>query len=84
MRYKILETHCVYESGKLKEVFVLWDDFGSSRATYSSLNPKAGYQQLTEADEITPQLIQNVAAAGSYLDDEQKQIFFPGVTNWSR
>jgi hypothetical protein len=34
MDYVILETHCVYERGKLSEVLVLWDDNGFIRATY--------------------------------------------------
>lgn len=84
MSYKILETHCIFENEKLTEVAVLWDDNGNVRATYSTLNPKSGYKSLTVNDVISPQLFQNVAGGGSYLDDKQKRKYFPGKRNWSR
>lgn len=84
MDYVILETHCVYERGKLSEVLVLWDDNGFIRATYSNLNPKAGYENLTSKSMLSPQLFQRVAAGGCYLDDERKRKYFPNRKNWSR
>lgn len=84
MDYKIVEIHCIYENGKLKEVAVLWDDNGFMRATYSTLNPRSGYASLTENDAITPQLIQRVAAGGSYVDEERREKYFPGERSWSR
>ena len=84
MNYTILETHLVFENDKLKEVAVLWDDHGSVRATYSTLNPRAGYENLTSNDTITPRLFQRVAAGGSYVDDARRKKYFPGKRNWSR
>lgn len=84
MSYKILETHCVFENDKLKEVAVLWDDNGSVRATYSTLNPRAGYEILTAKDAISPQLLQRVAGGGSYVDEDRRKKYFPGKRDWSR
>jgi hypothetical protein len=84
MTYKILETHCVFENEKLKEVAVLWDDNGFVRATYSTLDPRAGYANLTVTDNITPQLLQRVAAGGSYVDETRRKKYFPGKRKWSR
>ena len=83
MDYKILETHCVFENEKLKEVAVLWDDHGCVRATYSTLNPRAGYEKLTSNDSITPQLFQRVARGGSYVDEDRRKRYFPSKRNWS-
>ncbi|MFK5856571.1 MAG: hypothetical protein QM503_10600 [Bacteroidota bacterium] len=84
MNYTILETHCVFENDKLKEVAVLWDDHGNVRATYSTLNPRAGYENLTSNDTITPELFQKVADGGSYVDEDRRSKYFPGERNWSR
>jgi len=84
MPYKILETHCIFENDKLTEVAVLWDDNGAVRATYSNLNPKAGYETLTSNDVITPQLFQRVARGGSYVDEDRRKRYFPGKRKWSR
>jgi hypothetical protein len=85
MDYEILEAHLVYtETGKLKEVAVLWNDHGNVRATYSTLNPRPGYQNLTSNDAISPHLLQKVAAGGSYVDEERRKKYFPGKRNWSR
>ncbi len=84
MTNTILETHCVFENGSLKEVAVLWDDNGEVRGTYSNTQPKGGYYSLKPTDTITPDLLQQVAGFGSYLSEEQKDRFFPGERNWSR
>lgn len=84
MSYKIIETHCVFEGEKLKEVAVLWDDNGYVRATYSTLNPKAGYENLTVNDTISPALFQRVAGGGSYVDEDRRKRYFPGNRKWSR
>jgi hypothetical protein len=84
MSYTILEAHIIYKDDKLYEVAVLWDDNGWVRATYSNLNPKAGYESLTSNDVISPKLFQRVAAGGSYLDDERKAKYFPGDRKWSK
>lgn len=84
MSYTIQEAHLTFDNEKLSEVAVLWEDGGSVRATYSTLNPKAGYSTITSKDEITPHLLQRVAGGGSYLDEAQKKKFFPGKRNWSR
>ncbi|WP_372648238.1 hypothetical protein [Draconibacterium sp.] len=84
MTYKILESHCVFENEKLKEVAVLWDDNGFVRATYSTLDPRAGYANLSETDGITPKLLQRVAGGGSYVDEARRKKYFPGKRNWSR
>ena len=84
MNYTILQVHLTFKEGKLSEVAVLWEDDKYVRATYSTLNPKSGYQPLTDKDEISPQLFQKVAGGGSYLDEQQKKQFFPGIKNWSR
>lgn len=83
MSYKILETHCVFENDKLNEVAVLWDDNGAVRATYSTLNPRAGYENLTVNDTMTPQLFQRVAGGGSYVDEKRRKKYFPGKRRWS-
>lgn len=73
MNYEILETHCVFSEGKLIEVAVLWNDHGFVRATYSNLNPKSGYAQLTDADDLSPTLFQRIDGGGVYLDDARKK-----------
>lgn len=84
MSYTIHEAHLTFENEKLSGVAVLWDDNGAVRATFSALNPKAGYQSITSSDQITTQLLQRVAGGGDYLDEAQKKKFFPGKRNWSR
>ena len=84
MEYKIIEAHLMFENKKLKEVAVLWDDHGMVRATYSTLDPRAGYANITAKDDITPGLLQKVAAGGSYVDEKRKKKYFPGKRNWSR
>lgn len=84
MSYKILETHCVYDNNQLKEVAVLWDDNGNVRATYSTLDPRAGYENLASNAVVNPQLFQKVAAGGSYVDEKRRKKYFPGKRNWSR
>jgi hypothetical protein len=84
MSYKILETHCVYDNNQLKEVAVLWDDNGNVRATYSTLDPRSGYENLGSNAVVNPQLFQRVAAGGSYVDDKRRKKYFPGKRNWSR
>jgi hypothetical protein len=84
MNYKILEVHLKYENEKLVEVAVLWDDHGYVRATYSTLNPRAGYENLYTNDIISPELLQRVAAGGSYVDETRRKKYFPGKRKWSR
>jgi len=84
MNYTILETHLVFEDNKLKEVAVLWDDHGSVRATYSTLNLRAGYQSISSTDDISQNLFQRVAAGGCYIDESRRKKYFPGKRNWSR
>ena len=84
MKYKILETHCIFDQGLLKEVAVLWDDHGYVRATYSNLNPKSGYENLSSNDVLSPQLFQKVASGGSYVDEERRDKYFPGERKWSK
>jgi len=84
MSYEIIETHCVYENGKLKEVVVLWADNKRVRATCSTNKPCSGYHFLMPDDVISPDLIQRVAATGSYIDEDMKKKYFPGKRNWSR
>lgn len=84
MKYKILEIHAVYKNSKLVVLAVLWDDYGNVRATYSNLNPKAGYEQLTVDSEITPEIIQRVAGHGSYVDEERREKYFQGDRSWSK
>lgn len=84
MAYKILEIHCIFNQDKLTELAVLWDDNGRVRATYSNLSLKAGYDSLSAADTVTPQLIQRVAGYGSYLDDDRKKRYFGGKREWGR
>lgn len=84
MEYTILETHLTFKNNILIEVAVLWSDDGSVRGTYSTLNPKSGYATLSSNDVINPQLFQKVAGGGSYLDDAQKNKYFPGERKWSK
>ncbi|MBE7648304.1 hypothetical protein [Tenacibaculum finnmarkense] len=77
MKYTILETHLTFKNDKLTQVAVLWLNYGDIGATYSTLNPKAGYQSLTSNDTINPELFQRVAGGGSYLDENQKKQYFP-------
>lgn len=85
MSYKILETHCIFTDNVLTEVAVLWADGpGCVRATYSNLNPKAGYESLTSNDTINPNLFQRVARGGSYVDEKRRIKYFSGERNWSR
>nr|WP_321357205.1 hypothetical protein [uncultured Draconibacterium sp.] len=84
MHYKILETHCVFENEKLKEVAVLWDDNGFVRATYSTNAPTAGYEYLMPQSTVTPELLQRVARGGRYIDEARKKKYFPGKRKWSR
>jgi hypothetical protein len=84
MNYEILESHLIFENDKLIEVAVLWKDNSFVRATYSTLNPRSGYQNLTTKDSISPELFQKVAGGGSYLDQERKNKYFPGDRKWSK
>jgi len=84
MKYRILESHITFLEEKLTEVAVLWKDGSSVRATYCSLHFKAGHQNLTLNDTLSPELLQKVAGGGSYLNDEQKKKCFPGKRNWSK
>lgn len=84
MSYTILETHLVFQKNQLIECAVLWDDNGYVRATYSDLTRKAGYNNLTTKSIISPDLFQEVAGYGTYLDDARKKKYFPGKRNWSR
>ena len=84
MNYTILDAHCIYENGKLTEVAVLWADGDFVRATYSTLNIRFGYFNLPKNTKISEGLFQEVAGAGSYLDEERKNKYFPGTRKWSK
>jgi len=84
MNYTILEVHQVYEHDKLKELAVLWQDRRYVRATSCTSTPCGGYKFLMPNEEISQDLIQEVAGQGIYLSDTKKKKYFPGKRNWSR
>ncbi len=84
MNYQIIETHIIYENGKLKEVAVLWADGEYVRATYITNQPISGYSFIMPNDRLSDELLQKAAAGGRYVDEKRKKKYFGGRRNWSR
>jgi len=86
MRYKILAVHQEYSENKLSKLAVQWqsNELGWVRASYSNTTPIGGYKFLLPNDEISMDLIQEVAGSGMNLPDNLKRKYFPGKRNWER
>lgn len=78
MRYNIIESHQVYDSGKLVEVSVLWESNteGSARATYITKQVVSGYKYLLGNEVISNELLQEVAGYGMKLPVDKMKIYF--------
>ena len=86
MDYKIIETHITFSDNKIDTIAVLWESnpAGWVRATYCTTTPCSGYKFLMPNEIISPELIQEVAAAGFNLPEEKKKQFFPKNYRWER
>jgi hypothetical protein len=87
MRYKVFEVHEVYEDGKLTEIAVLWEsnaEYGWVRSSYCTATPCGGYKFLLPKDQVSPELIQQVAGYGMNLPDNKKKKYFPGKRKWEQ
>ena len=87
MSYKILESHQEFKDGKLDKVAVLWVSNPNDnwvRASFFTREIQYGYGYLKENDELSGQLLQQVAGLGPNLPDELKKKYFPGKHKWER
>lgn len=85
MNYEIVESHQVFQEGKLQLVAVLWksNPDGSVRATFFDRKKTFGHSNL-ENETLNEALLQRIAAQGSYLPDNLKKKFFSGKRKWER
>lgn len=87
MNYKIIEVHCIYEKNKLQEVAVLWlsnEEENWVRSSFATSKPCWAYKFIEPGDELSPSLLQEIAAQGDNLPDAKKSKYFPGKRKWER
>jgi hypothetical protein len=78
MEIIILESRLIFDNNILQAVYVVWERYGETRASYSDLKRSSGYHHLKEYDVFpTLKLLQEVASNGRKLTDKEKKLYFP-------
>jgi hypothetical protein len=78
MEIIILESRLIFDNNILQAVYVVWERYGETRASYSGLKRMSGYHHLKEYDVFASlKLLQEVASGGRCLTKKENALYFP-------